>query len=134
MIKIMQMIFISVKDNLKFILIDFKWHRNSKMTAIYRNLHSKCIEIIQFAFMCTNCTFAQPQEYEQICTGCKLLKHRSHGQNTPGANLHQNCAHEHGFRFTGWWVRGQFPPVIHNWRSFLQFLDIALLLIFSRRG
>ena len=26
------------------------------MSAIYRNLQSKCIEIIQFAFMCTICT------------------------------------------------------------------------------
>ena len=26
------------------------------MYAIYRNLQSKCIEIIQFAFMCTICT------------------------------------------------------------------------------
>ena len=53
-------------------------------------------------------------------------------KNTPGANLHQNCAHEHGFRFTGWWVRGQLNyPVIHNWGSFLQFLDITFVLIFS---
>ena len=68
------------------------------MPAIVRNLQSKCIEIIQFAFMCTICTrvqiFAPPRRQEQICTrgqifapGCKFLKYRSHGQKyTPGAN------------------------------------------------
>ena len=88
------------------------------MPAIYRNLKSKCIEIIQFAFMCTICTRVQICTRVLICTrgqinlhhlegrskfapgckfahGCKFLKHRSHGQKytrvqicTRGANLH----------------------------------------------
>ena len=72
------------------------------MPAIYRNLQSKCIENIQFAFMCTICIRVQICTRMQInlhhlegrsnfATGCKFLKHRSHGQKyTPGAdaNLH----------------------------------------------
>ena len=89
------------------------------MLAIYRNLQSKCIEIIQFAFMCTICTRVQICSRVQInlhhlegrskfAPGYKFLKHRSHGQKytpganlPPGANLHPgaNCAHERGLRF-----------------------------------
>ena len=72
------------------------------MPAIYRNLHSKCIEIIQFAFMCIICTRVQinlhhVEGMSKFAPGCKSLKHRSHAQKTtPGANLHPgaNCAHE----------------------------------------
>ena len=77
------------------------------MPAIYRNLNSKCIEIIQFPFMCIICTRVQINlHHEGTCRskfapgckfahGCKSLKHRSHGQKyTPGANW----AHERGLR------------------------------------
>ena len=59
------------------------------MPAIYRNLPSKCIEIIQFAFMCTICTrnlhhLEGKSNFAPGCkfapTRCKFLKHRSHGQ------------------------------------------------------
>ena len=82
------------------------------MPAIYRNLHSKCIEIIQFAFMCIICTRVQINLHHlegrskfapgcKFAHGCKSFKNRSHGQKyTPGANLHPgaNCAHERGLR------------------------------------
>ena len=89
------------------------------MPAIYRNLQSKCIEIIQFAFMCTICTrvqilktpfkwpkihpgckFAPPRRQEQICTRVQILKTPfTWPKIHPGcANLHPgaNCAHERG--------------------------------------
>ena len=50
------------------------------MPAIYRNLQTKCIEIIQFAFMCTICTTLKAGANLQFASGCKFLKHRSHGQ------------------------------------------------------
>ena len=78
------------------------------MPVIYQNLQSKCIEIIQLAFMCTICNrvqrvlhlgankFAPPREEEQI-------------RKTPFTwpNIHPGCkftprvqifAHERGFK------------------------------------
>ena len=55
----------------------------------------KCIEIIQFAFMCTICSGCKLHHLEGRSTfapGSKFLKHRSHGQNyTPVTNLHPGC-------------------------------------------
>ena len=73
------------------------------MPAIYRDLQSKCIDIIQFAFMCVICTRVQINLHHlegrskfapgcEFAPGCKFLKHSSNGQKyTPGANLHPRC-------------------------------------------
>ena len=75
------------------------------MPAIYRNLQSKCKEIIQFSFMWTICTQVQiGTRVHIICTTSKA------GANLhPGANFEntvhmakntprvQICAHERGF-------------------------------------
>ena len=70
------------------------------MPAIYPNLQSKCIEIIQFVFMCTIYTLVQINLHHlegrskfahgcKFAPRCKFLKHHSHGPKyTPGANLH----------------------------------------------
>ena len=62
------------------------------MSAIYRNLQSKCIEIIQFAFMCTICTRVQInlhhlEDRSKFAPGCKSFKHRSHGKIRPRVQI-----------------------------------------------
>ena len=69
------------------------------MPAIYRNLQSRCIEIIQFAFSSTLCNRVQMVQINlhhlegRIAPGCKSLKPRSHSQNTPRVQIaHMNMA------------------------------------------
>ena len=57
MIKIINMIFFSIKQTWNLFLIDFKQHRNRKCLR-FIEISNQNIEIIQFAFMCTICSGA----------------------------------------------------------------------------
>ena len=78
---------ILIKDNLKFIFIEFKQHRNRKCPPFIKvsnqNVKKKKN---RFAFMCTICTRVQRCKFLKTVHVAKFLH--------PGAN----CGHEHGFR------------------------------------
>ena len=111
MIKLINMIFFSIKQLeiyfyslLNNIVIENACHLSKSPNKMYLN-YTVCVHVHNLhsgANLHPGANkLAPPRRQEQICTGCKFLKHRSHGQKyTPGANLHSgaNCAHERGFR------------------------------------
>ena len=95
------MIFISVKDNLKFIFNRFEksiaienaYHLSKSPIKMYRN-YTVCVHVHNLHPGANK--FAPPRKKEQICTRVQILKTPLAWPKThPGAN----CAHARGFSY-----------------------------------